>query len=1007
MHRIKDHGRHIVASFALAIAFVLSVQFSDRGVEFDLRNTHSAPERRTDGYDLSALKILNRVLLQLKDNYVEPDRIEPNKMLVYALDEIQNNIPEVVVEFDRDKDDTPKTATVLVNGQSQRFDIVGTESIWGMSFRLKEVFSFVQKHLITDDDLKFEDVEYAAINGMLSTLDPHSILLPPRNYEEMQTQTGGKFGGLGIVVSVRDGQLTVISPIDGTPASKKGIKAMDRILSIGSESTINMNLNDAVNMLRGEPGTDVELQMMRKGWDQPRKYVLTRAIININSVDSQALKNKVGYVRIKNFQANTYSDLKSHIDGLHKKMGGIQGLVLDFRDNPGGLLDQSIKISDLFLDDGVIVSTVGAGNKMREKREASRSGVEPKYPIIVLVNSGSASASEIVAGALQNNDRAVVLGDTTFGKGSVQILYPLPDNSALKLTVAQYLTPGGISIQSKGIVPDLRVTPVMVTKDSVNLYRSNNIIREGNLSSHLTNAATSTAEEGVFEVRYLDAEASNRREREETMAVAEEDEEAYEDPDTFKEDFEIRLAQTLLIAAQDTWNRKEMLTRIQGELDKVVEKEFAIIEKELKKQDVDWQRGISDAKPNLGVDVSILSAGEVKKTPLAAGEEITVRTQVTNRGAKPVFQLKAITSSDYGVFDDKEFIFGKVEPGETRHWDIKLTLPRDIPNRHDVVVFNFSDEKQLFPHLEAKLDAQLAGNAQPLFAFSYEIVDTSGDGRLTLNEDAKIRVFVDNIGAADSDETLIFLKSLANEAVYLKRGREKLPSIKQGERVVVEFEFNIKAAPKKPVIELEIDVYDTIFRRLTQKKFGVPFVEKDARVESFSGTLTPDARIKVFSSASTESEIGALAEANSHLPVTGRVPGWYRVDLGGRSGWVQENLAKLSAEKVDQPSGLSRSVMYQPPRIDLKAAQRITSQKTVKLTGNANDDSVLKDFYIYVYNRDNAQFNARKLQYTRATGNSAVIDAQVPLFKGMNRIAVVARDEHGMTTTENAYVYRK
>jgi len=1005
MQIIRDHGRHFVAAIALTLAFVLSVQFSDRGVEFDLKSTHSATERG-DGYDLSALKILNRVLLQLKDNYVEPDRIEPNKMLVYALDEIQKSIPEVVVEFDRDLDDNPKTATVVVNDASQKFDIAGTESIWGMSFRLKEVFGFVQKNLLTDDDLKFEDVEYAAINGMLATLDPHSMILPPRNYEEMQTQTGGKFGGLGIVISVRDGQLTVISPIEGTPASKKGIKAMDRITNIGSESTINMSLTDAVNMLRGEPGTDVELHVMRKGWDVPRKYVVTRAEININSVDSQALKNKIGYVRVKNFQANTYTDLKTHLEGLKKKMGGMQGLILDFRDNPGGLLDQSIRISDLFLDNGVIVSTVGSGNRMREKREANRTGAEPTYPIIVLVNSGSASASEIVAGALQNNDRAVVLGDTTFGKGSVQVLYPLPDNSALKLTVAQYLTPGGISIQSKGITPDLRTTPVMVAKDQMNLFPSANIIREGDLTSHLTSAHTSQTQAGVFEIRYVDAQASSRRERAES-AEDEEESESYDDPDKFKEDFEIRLAQQLLITTKDTWQRQEMLAKIQGELDNVVAKEQATLERELKKLGIDWQRGENPEKPNLSTKLSLIDGDTVKKGPIRAGESFKIRAEVTNKGTTALHRVKAVTSSDYSTFDDKEFIFGKLNPGQTRSWDFEVKMPKDIPRRHDVVTFHFSDDKTVFTHVDARLDTILEGNAQPLFAFSYEIQDTSGDGRLTLNEEAILRVFVDNIGVADSDETLVFLKNLSNEAVYLKRGRERLPSIKKGERAIVEFEFRVKEVPKKGTIDLEVDVYDTIFRRLTQKKFGVPFVEKDAKVQAATGGASPKAKTKIFSATSTDSEIAAMAEANAQLPVTGKIPGWYRVDLGGRAGWVAQDLVTYSETTPGSVSGLSQSVMYQPPRIEIQPSQHMTSSGSIKLTGSVNDDSSLKDFYIYVYNRENAKFNSRKLKYVRVKGNSAAIDAKVPLYKGMNRIAVVARDADGMTTTESAFVFRK
>lgn len=1002
MKFFRDHGRYIVASFALATAFALSIEFSDRGVEFDLRNTAWSASDASSNYDLSSLKILNRVLLQVKDNYVEPERIDPNKMLVYALDEIQNAIPEVVVEFDKDRDDHPTSALVHVNEKSKKFDIAKIESLWEMSFRLKEVFGFVQEHLKPSDDLKYQDVEYAAINGMLSTLDPHSTLLPPQNYEEMQTQTGGKFGGLGIVISVRDGQLTVISPIDGTPASKKGIKAMDRITRIGEESTVNMDLTDAVNMLRGEPGTDVELHVLRKGWEEPRKFTLTRAIIKIDSVDSQALANKVGYVRIKNFQANTYADLKKQLDDLKTKMGGLNGVILDMRDNPGGLLDQAIRISDLFLDSGVIVSTVSAGNVVRERREAQANGTEPKYPIIVLVNAGSASASEIVSGALQNHDRALVLGDTTFGKGSVQVLTPFPDDSALKLTVAQYLTPGGISIQSTGIIPDFHASPVILTREDIDIFPSANVIREGDLSSHLTNANTKKAAEYAYSIRYFDKELSEKiAKMEANKDSGNEEEPEIEDPDKFKEDFEIRLAQRLLTKAGTTWNRKELAQKLIAEMDLAAKAENDAIVKELKKLGVDWSEGASPKQPKLAVQVKTSKEGELK-----AGDEFSVELSVTNNSDKPVYRLKAVSQSDNPALDDREFVIGKLNPGQTGKWSVDVKLPRDLASRHDLMAFKLSDDQNAFD-AKGELALNIQGNPLPQFAFSYDLLDESGDGRLALNENAKLRIMVKNVGKADSDETLVFLKNLAQEAVYLKRGREKISSIKVDGEVGVEFEFNVKSAPKNGVVGLEVDVYDTTYRQLTAKKFSVPFVDKDAKVAPANGSATVGkGPVKVFTGASTNADVAAVADSNATLPVLGKIDGWVKVDLKGRAGWIQASSVTVK-DGAATLSGLKRDTMYQPPSIDLKPASFMTSSAKVSLQGLASDDSGVKDYYIYVYNRENAQFNSRKLKYVRTSGDKVKIDTSVPLFKGMNRIAVVARDEEGMVTTESTFVYRR
>ncbi len=991
MQKLKAHGRFIVAAIALAVAFVLSVQFSDRGVQFDLRNSPlSASPSSEASYDLASLKILNRVLLQIKDNYVEPDRIDPNKMLVYALDEIQNSIAEVVVDFDKPKDDHPTRVTVSVNQQKKSFGIDEIESLWEMSYRLKEIFAFVQEHLDGETEVEYRDVEYAAINGMLTTLDPHSTLLPPQNYEEMQTQTGGKFGGLGIVISVRDGKLTVISPIDGTPAARKGIKSRDHIVRIGEESTINMNLNEAVNMLRGEPGTDVELWIERKGWSEPRKYVVTRAEIKIDSVESEPLANKVGYVRIKNFQANTYPDLKKQLGELKEKMGGMRGLVLDMRDNPGGLLDQAIKVSDLFLDEGTIVSTVGVGNRLREKRGARVKGTESKYPIVVLVNAGSASASEIVSGALQNHDRAIVVGDTTFGKGSVQILYEFPDDSALKLTVAQYLTPGGISIQSSGITPDIRTIPVLATKDEVDLFLSQNILREQDLSSHLTNKAVKSKQsEGDYFVRYLQEPPA-------------EDEEFAED-DGFREDFEIKFAQRLVASAGQTYDRPKLLSKLKSEIDDVSKSEFGHIRNKLKEFKVDWSGGPTVAKPNLDVSVTFSPEGRIE-----AGNKLTMTVSVTNTGAKPVHQLKAISKSESDLLDDREFIFGKVGPGESKSWDVEVSVPKDAPSRRDLLTFNFSDAQTEFKDLAATHELAVVGADRPQFAFSYGVEDTSGDGVLSPGENAKMKVVVKNIGKAASDETLVFLKSLTRESVYLKRGRATLESIPAGEEMAVEFEFDVKDPPKEgEKVKLEVDIYDSTFRQYTQKKFEVPFAKTKKDAKSASGIVeVKNPKTALHAAATTKSERAGIAGKGTRFSRLGTVADYTIVDLRGRRAFVPTKFVSDATGEEDLNS-LSRSVMFQPPTVAVAPSTMLTTKGDISIDGNATDDSSVKDYYIFVYNRDETKVNTRKLEYVKVDGSEIKISTKVPLFPGMNRIAVVARDDDGMSTSESAYVYRK
>jgi carboxyl-terminal processing protease len=322
-----------------------------------------------------------------------------------------------------------------------------------------DVLSIVKKSYVEEVDTK--KLIYGAINGMLASLDPHSSFMPPDMFKELKIDTKGEFGGLGIEITIKDGMLTVISPIEDTPAFKAGIKAGDQILKINDKFTKDMNIMDAVKLMRGPKGTKVTITIMRNGFERPKDITLTRDIIQVKSVKFKMLEDGIGYVRVAQFQEKTDEYLIKALAALKEEnKGPLKGLVLDLRNDPGGLLDQAVKISDHFIDDGLIVYTEGREPDSKMKFSARKGGKEPNYPMVVLVNSGSASASEIVAGALQDHNRAVVMGTQTFGKGSVQTIIPLGEDSGLRLTTARYYTPKGRSIQAKGIIPDITVEQV-------------------------------------------------------------------------------------------------------------------------------------------------------------------------------------------------------------------------------------------------------------------------------------------------------------------------------------------------------------------------------------------------------------------------------------------------------------------------------------------------------------------------------------------------------------------
>jgi carboxyl-terminal processing protease len=324
-----------------------------------------------------------------------------------------------------------------------------------------------------------------AIRGMLSGLDPHSSYLDKDEFKELQEGTTGEFGGLGIEVGMEDGFVKVISPIDDTPASRAGVKAGDLIIRLDDTPVKGMSLNDAVKMMRGKPGTSIVLTIVREGTDKPFTLTLTRDIIKVKSVKSRPLAPGYGYVRITNFQTHTAEDMGKAIDELKKKSGGnLKGLVLDLRNNPGGVLGAAVSVSDAFLEKGLIVYTDGRAADSKLKYSATPNDLLKGAPIVVLINGGSASASEIVAGALQDQKRAIIMGTRSFGKGSVQTIFPMSHNTAVKITTARYFTPSGRSIQAEGIEPDVLVEPLKVAKTEGDSFEP---LKEADLSGHLTN----------------------------------------------------------------------------------------------------------------------------------------------------------------------------------------------------------------------------------------------------------------------------------------------------------------------------------------------------------------------------------------------------------------------------------------------------------------------------------------------------------------------------------------
>jgi carboxyl-terminal processing protease len=370
-----------------------------------------------------------------------------------------------------------------------------------------DVLGLVQRTYV--DEVSTRQLIEGAITGMLTALDPHSASLTPGIYKELQVDTRGSFGGLGIEITMRDNVLTVVSPIEDTPAYRAGMKSGDQIIRIDEEFTKDMPLIEAVKRMRGPKGTKVNITIRREGAPKLIELTIVREIIKIKSVKSRLLEPGYGYLRVTQFQERTDQDVKRDLATLAEENGGpLSGLVLDLRNNPGGLLTQAVRVSDHFIDSGLVVYTDGRLPNQKQKYFAHKAGTQADFPMIVLVNSGSASASEIVAGALQDHRRALVLGTQTFGKGSVQTIVPLEQTSAIRLTTARYYTPNGRSIQATGITPDIIIEPTpLAHSGNGSGFKP---LREKDLPGHFEREETPRKDAGPDEGEAADADAGTQ-----------------------------------------------------------------------------------------------------------------------------------------------------------------------------------------------------------------------------------------------------------------------------------------------------------------------------------------------------------------------------------------------------------------------------------------------------------------------------------------------------------------
>ena len=710
--------------------------------------------------------LLAEVLMHLQLDYVEPEKLDPESLLQGALTELGRMIPEVTVVPElQDKTLGP----VLNISFKTEKTLLPVSKIAGL-YDLHIALQMLMKRLLEmNPQLTQLKIEQMFVRGILNQLDAYSVLLPQEIYNEFNINIGGQFAGVGLVVGTRDDQLTVIAPMDGSPAALAGMKPLDRIVAVDGEKTEHMTLDEILHRLRGNIGTPVTLSVLRKGHSKALQFELLREDIKVESVETYDLsssKQTVSYVRIKNFQIDTSRELKNKLGSLNM----VDGVILDLRNNPGGLLEEAIRVSDLFLPGKKrIVSTKGTVvSSVHDAKQFFAAEHLLNIPLVLLINRGSASAAEIVAAALKQNERAIVIGEQSFGKGTVQTLWDLKDGSGLKLTIGEYLTPSGRSIHNIGVMPNLRLIPVTVPE--------------------LKNGETELGRQEIFttEKRFgllSDFDAENRVNDLDELSISylshtpilNEDSEIIDNNlkiEKLKADIFVKTAEQLL----SQWNPKNTNSVIQKISREAEQKESEIITEALSKHGIDWSLNpfIKSATPEMLI---LTWSAEMISTDL-----LRVKVNLRNSGKIDAQRLIAVTRASNGILDSLEFPIGKLVSEEKTSRTIDVKIPAGMMEEQEPV------EILLFDHNLKKLKSvrrqlHFSPKRNHSFWLRMKIFDNgrfgsrgNGDGRVQTGETIALAFKIENKSKSTVPELLLKLRGTEG-AFRINRGKLLLKNL--------------------------------------------------------------------------------------------------------------------------------------------------------------------------------------------------------------------------------------
>lgn len=748
-------------------------------------------------YSISQGEVTIYALRAVKNRYLNKSKIKASELLIEGIEAINDQLSEILIKYDPER----RQVNIQIYNKKFKADALRVRDIYDVTYILKQIYGFIEKNYKPVYPMKMTDVEYIAVNGILRKLDPHSYIFTPKDFEEFTRSTEGNFGGLGIVISTNDdGEIVVVSPINDTPAMKAGMESNDVIVQINDESAVNMTLNQAVDRMRGKPGTAVKIMVRREGVPDLIKFEITRAIIKIESVIPSMPEPGIGYIKLTGFMENTYPAMLKALDKLKKD--GMKALVLDMRNNSGGLLSQAIKISDLFLQRGVIVSTVGEDE--REVNEANRDDTDIlDIPIIIMINAGTASAAEIVTAALKKNGRATVFGRKSFGKGSVQNLFRIPGGGGIKLTIAQYLTPGNISIQSVGITPDVELQPVFIHEKKISVFETDDsILKEADLKEHIVSEyIPKKKEKPTLTIRYhkpyKDIEQLIKERKKEKVGVYKSDEEI---------EIVIKALKKKMAGEKNT---------ISAAAD-IKSSQWNEIVAELQKIGIPWKKLMKLSN----IEVGSLNAKLVSSSELEGGKIHKLRFEA--QYPETIENLIGILETDIPYLKRVEVPFGTFKGKVVR--EVSIKLPESIPwmkSNGNLKLFVGTPDKVLKTE---KVTLSTVPVKKPELIFSKFAVEKSGNinGVIEPNEEISLNISIKNIGKGSLiDGRAMIINNNNSKELFISSGTMPI-KMEPGEEKDAVFTFKTSSITEKQLeeISLTFTVYD--YKTKYSAGFSVP-----------------------------------------------------------------------------------------------------------------------------------------------------------------------------------------